>query len=113
MNQQQRIDLGREVTAARLGAGLGKEAAARDIGVSSITLKRVEDGERVRDDILARVLGFFGLPMPGVAPAPADPHDDLRRRILAAKVSDNVKSRLLALLDEAGGEDLDPPITAS
>jgi DNA-binding XRE family transcriptional regulator len=47
--------LAQAVRAARLRAGLGKEGAARDAGISSITWSRVEDGLSVQDVKLAAV----------------------------------------------------------
>lgn len=47
--------LGEAVTAARLRAGMGKEAAARRAQISSITLSRIEDGLAVQDVKLAAI----------------------------------------------------------
>lgn len=48
--------LAARVTAARTRLGWSKERAAREAGVSSITLKRVEDGLAVQDTKLAAIL---------------------------------------------------------
>lgn len=53
---EQRRLIGEEVTRIRVLKGLGKEGASEAAGVSSITWKRVEDGEPVRDASLGRVL---------------------------------------------------------
>lgn len=106
MDEEQRTQLGRDVTSARLRRGLGKEPAARAIGVSSITLKRVEDGLSVREDSLAKILTFFDLPLPGT-PRPnletpiSDQHvNALRRTIEQSDVPDHLKRRLLGVVDE-------------
>lgn len=49
------------VKAARLARGWGREKAAREADVSSITWKRVEDGLTVRDTSLVSVMNVLGL----------------------------------------------------
>lgn len=58
---QQRHALGQRVEAARIAKGWSKERAAREAGVSSITLKRVEDGLSVQDAKLGAVLDALDL----------------------------------------------------
>lgn len=89
-------ELGRRVQAARLDRRWGKEHAARQAGLSSITWKRVEDGHRVQDFSLKAVLDVLDLDDEGrpqgssvAASRLADvPSDDLlaelRRRLLDA-----------------------------
>lgn len=55
--------IGRAVEEARLYHGWGKERAAREADVSSITLKRIEDGLKVQDGKLGAVLRALGLQM--------------------------------------------------
>lgn len=53
--------LGRKVEAARLARGWSKEYAAREVEISSIIWKRVEDGLGVQDTKRAAVLRTLGL----------------------------------------------------
>lgn len=57
------------VTEARLAKGWGKEEAARQAGISSITWKRIEDAERVQDASLSKALAALGLTMSDVRTA--------------------------------------------
>lgn len=50
------------VRKARIALELDKEPAARAAKVSSITWKRVEDADGVRDGSLSKILGSLGLP---------------------------------------------------
>lgn len=105
MDQEQRDQLAPMVTTARLKRGLGKDPAARDIGVSRITLKRVEDAKPVRDDILAKILNYFDLPLPGepaVEPIRTAERDRIRQLIEQTDVSPELRQRLLDALQEAG-----------
>lgn len=69
-DERQRIaDL---VRRARITKGLDKEPAARAAGINSITWKRVEDAESVRDASLGKVLRSLGLPDGDAALAAAD-----------------------------------------
>jgi ribosome-binding protein aMBF1 (putative translation factor) len=54
-----------KVQQARLARGWSKERAAREAQVSSITYKRVEDGLRVQDANLAKVLHALDLTATG------------------------------------------------
>lgn len=56
----EREKLGQDVAAMRVQRGWSKEEAARRAGVSSITWKRVEDGLRVQDAKLGRVVQALG-----------------------------------------------------
>jgi transcriptional regulator with XRE-family HTH domain len=56
MDDSERLILAGAVKRGRLAKGWGKEQAAREARVSSITWKRVEDGQRVQDAKLAAVL---------------------------------------------------------
>lgn len=58
---EQRQRIGRVVHRRRIAAGLGKEEASEKAGVNSITWKRIEDAEPVRDGSLGKVLGSLGL----------------------------------------------------
>lgn len=65
-----RIRVGKAVEAARLDKGWGKEEAGRHAGISSITWKRIEDGQRVQNTKLRAVeiaLGWGGGSMDRVA----------------------------------------------
>lgn len=57
---------------ARLARGWGKEEAARQAGVSSITWKRVEDGFNVQDAKLALILDALDIQAEAVDDAAAD-----------------------------------------
>jgi DNA-binding XRE family transcriptional regulator len=57
----QRTKIGLEVARCRVANGLAKEQAAIKAGVSSITWKRVEDGEVTRDANLSKVLKSLDL----------------------------------------------------
>ncbi|MGQ9348902.1 hypothetical protein [Mycolicibacterium gilvum] len=59
---QQRKRIAAAVGRQRRAKKLDKEPAARAADVSSITWKRVEDGESVRDGSLAKILDSLGLP---------------------------------------------------
>ena len=61
MDTDDLAETGRNAQGARLGLGWSKEEAARKMGVSSITLKRVEDGQPVREDSFFKVLRPLGL----------------------------------------------------
>lgn len=91
--------LGHRVTDERRRAGLAKEAAARLIEVSSITLKRVEDGLPVREDSLAKVLGFFAIPYPE-----GDSGSDVAAFIRDSRLSPKVKEHLLRVLEDEPDE---------
>jgi|SRR5450756_799837 len=70
MDAKERTALGARVEKARTAARMGKEAAAREAGISAITWKRVEDGFPVRDVKLAAVLDVLEPDtQPPVAPA--------------------------------------------
>lgn len=117
MNEQERRELGADVRSARLRRGLTKEGIARAVGISSITYKKIEDGESVREDNLARTLGYLDLPIPGAAKG-APSRRPLRQAVLdAAYLTDDERQRLLALIDarEAprGGEEIGAPIDES
>lgn len=60
-------ELGRRVQGARLARKWGKEQAAREAGISSITWKRVEDGLSVQEAKLQAVLDAVGLDREGGA----------------------------------------------
>ena len=69
--ETQRAALGLRIRKARLARRWGKEQAAREAGISSITWKRVEDGFGVQEHKLAAVMGSLGPdesgePLPGV-----------------------------------------------
>lgn len=49
MDQDERVELAKRVTRARLNAGWSKEEAARRAGISPITLRRIEDALPVQD----------------------------------------------------------------
>lgn len=59
--EEQRQRIGRAVLQKRTRDGLTKEDAAERAGINSITWKRVEDGESVRDSSLGKVLSMLGL----------------------------------------------------
>lgn len=63
--------VGRFVERGRLEKGWSKEQAAREADISSITWKRIEDGERVQDAKLAMALQAIqmGLHLPGTEPS--------------------------------------------
>lgn len=109
MDEHTRQELGRKVAAARLSRGLGKEPAARAVGVSSITLKRVEDGLAVREDNLAKILSYFDVSWPEGVIAPLEVAtsdvDRIRRMVEDADVSDALKRDLLDLLEKRGERD--------
>lgn len=73
MEESGRIELGNQVRDARVAKGWGKEEAARQAGMSSITWKKVEDGKSVHDTSLAQVLQAVGLgsDSPADTPTPA------------------------------------------
>jgi DNA-binding XRE family transcriptional regulator len=73
MNEDDRKRLGLEVASARTQKGWSKEKAAREAGVSSITWKRVEDGDVVQDASLAVILGAVGFNMHGDVLTPDTP----------------------------------------
>lgn len=82
MNADDRRRLGLEVASRRTQKGWSKEKAAREAGVSSITWKRVEDGEVVQDASLAVILGAVGLSMHGdVLALDAPPQRDIVDRV--------------------------------
>lgn len=60
--EEERQQLASIVRTARLAAQLDKEPAARAAEVNSITWKRVEDAEGVRDASLGKILSSLGLP---------------------------------------------------
>lgn len=60
--EEERQKIGEVVRRARVGKGLDKEPAARAAKVNSITWKRVEDAESVRDASLGKILTSLGLP---------------------------------------------------
>jgi transcriptional regulator with XRE-family HTH domain len=109
MNEEQLHELGQRVTTARLRRGLGKEAAAREAGVSSITLKRIEDGLSVRDDSRAKVLSYFGMPLPGLAVQVRPENVERIRALIEADdtLDPDLRNRLLGVIDDerpdAGG----------
>lgn len=84
MTDQDLQALAKAAEAARLAKGWSKERAAREADVSSITYKRVEDGQRVQDAKLAAITRALGLdstdgaggPVPVGAPADGGPHND-------------------------------------
>lgn len=55
-------ELGAEIAAARVAAGLSKEAAAKRAGVTTTTWRRAEAGERVQGHKLAAILTAVGIP---------------------------------------------------
>lgn len=86
MNDDERKTLGLEVASARTKRGWSKERAAREAGVSSITWKRVEDGQIVQDASLAVILGAVGVstgdkPEPAAARSIEDRMAELERRV--------------------------------
>lgn len=107
MDDKQLEALGAQVRAARLRRGMSKEGVARGAEVSSITYKRVEDGLPVREDSLAKILGFFDLPMPGadMEPIHTDDVERLRRLIEQSNVSPALRQRVLDALPERGDGD--------
>lgn len=60
--EEQRRRIAETVRRARIDSHLDKEPAARSAQVNSVTWKRVEDAERVRDASLAKILASLGLP---------------------------------------------------
>lgn len=60
-NADQRQRIGHAVGRKRIAAGLSKEEASERARINSITWKRIEDGESVRDASLGKVLGTLGL----------------------------------------------------
>lgn len=101
-----------EVREARIARGWSKEEAARRAGVSSITWKRVEDGMRVRETSLAKILGAVAVGGPGQDEATtAAGSDDLlykRPEGVADAEWERIKGRmdgyLDGLLDQAADE---------
>lgn len=65
VNNDDRKRIGLEVASARTRRGWGKEKAAREANVSSITWKKVEDGMPVQDASLAVVLAAVGFELAG------------------------------------------------
>ena len=86
MDDDERKELGQRVAAARIRMGLGKEGAARDAHVSSITWKKVEDGKSVLDVNLAAVLRVVGLDRPA-APTVAPELHQIDDVLLLAEIA--------------------------
>jgi hypothetical protein len=83
MDAEERKELGRQVAAARIRAGLGKEGAARKASVSSITWKKVEDGLNVSDVNRFAVLHVVGLDGDGPKSAMPELHEIADTELLA------------------------------
>lgn len=118
----QRTTLGEAVTLARLDNGWGKEEAARQAGISSITWKRVEDGQSVQDVKLRAIEVALGWP-PGAADRIADgdttdglvPSAEHRVQKLRAEMGrlNPLALRILEVaqdLAEVESDDLDPAV---
>lgn len=85
---EQRRQIGRAVSRKRMDAGLDKEDVSGRAKMSSITWKRVEDGDPVRDSSLGKVLRVIGVDLDEVLS------------------DDQVDSRPAVFLDEASDDDL-------
>ncbi len=93
--ETRRTALAIRIRKARLARRWGKEQAAREAGISSITWKRVEDGLGVQEHKLAAVMGALGLdesgePLPGVLRHVAEAE--------WAKVSESTRGYILDVL---------------
>lgn len=60
--EEERRRIAETVKSARIARNLDKEPAARSAKINSITWKRVEDAESVRDASLGKILSSLGLP---------------------------------------------------
>lgn len=58
ISDDERAAIGERVRRARQDFGWSKEGASREAGVRSATWNRVEQGLPVRDDSLARIIGY-------------------------------------------------------
>ena len=76
---EERRRIGEAVRRARIRAGLDKEPAARAAQVNSITWKRVEDAEKVRDASLGTILASLRLPAADEITATEGEQTDLSR----------------------------------
>jgi hypothetical protein len=107
--EKERRGIAEAVRRARVAQGLDKEPAARAAKVNSITWKRVEDAEAVRDASLGKILASLGLPNAEALvrdPWPAQPArapdepDYLQEVDFAARAIKLVGEELLAAIPE-------------
>lgn len=106
----ERQQIAAHVAAARITHRWGKEEAARQAGVSSITWKRVEDGLSVREPKLRAVEASLGWPEGTIhavarenhAPQPIPVSTTYRARLNTASVDEECAAmdRIAAALDE-------------
>jgi len=95
-DDDERRRIGERVTRARLHHGWPKERAAAAANVSSITWTRIERGDPVRDDSLAKVLRYVeaadtGRPMSALADVPdAELLEELARRLATRPLPDGL-----------------------
>lgn len=100
------------VRKARIAQKLDKEPAARAAKVSSITWKRVEDGESVRDASLSKILESLTLPdadvllggSGDVAVQPVAARIVLLTEVPTVDLLDELRNRVVSL-DDAEGRD--------
>lgn len=100
--EQQRISLGEKVRLARLDHGWSKEEAARQAGISSITWKRIEDGQGVQDAKRYAALKLLGLNELG-EPTSGDPQAELIAEVMTADLSESTRAYILRSLREQQG----------
>lgn len=98
------------VRRARIAQKLDKEPAARAADVSSITWKRVEDSESVRDASLGKILDSLGLESAdhvlgrAERPAPTPPRIVLLSQVPTLELVDEIRRRVVSGLDHAAEE---------